>query len=336
VQLKGRHEVSSKSIWLEAEWLDEAVGWIDRRLKDMGEKRMGPIEQPHVTGSTTVLRASTSMDDVYFKAVSPPFRFEIELTRYLARNWPETSPRVLAADPDQGWMLMADGGERLRELLKAGLDLSHWESVLSSYARLQRETIEHSRDLLSLGTPDRRLPLLIEHFDRFLEHPERLISSELTEAEVNELIASRPTIPQYCGELSSLGINAALDHGDFHDGNIFAKQGAYIFFDWGDAGLTHPFFSLRTAFVSLENSLGFEEEDPVFGRLSEHYLQSWLDWGSKEVLQRAYQVSRPLASINAAVRWQFIIDNLDKDLQKDYKLHVPSLLHEVVTGLRRI
>ena len=184
--------MSSKTAWLEAEWLDKAVGWIDRQLEDMGEKRIGQIEQPHVTGSTTVLRASTSMKDVYLKAVSPAFRFEIALTEYLARNWPEISPRVLAADPGLVWMLMADGGERLRELLKAELDLSHWESVLSSYARFQRETIEHSADLLRLGTPDRRLPFLIERFNRFLEHPEKLICSELTEAEVDELIASRP------------------------------------------------------------------------------------------------------------------------------------------------
>lgn len=328
--------MGSDSDWLDAAFLEDATAWIDRQLEAMGEKRTRPIEQPHRTAWATVLCVPASKQDIFFKAVSPEFRFEIALTEYLAHIWPEISPKVLAADPDLGWMLMADGGLRLRECLKADLDLGHWVSVLPLYAQFQRETIDHAAHLLELGTPDRRLARLVEHFDRFLDNPQALVCSEMSASEVDELLGSRSAIDQCCQELTGLGIDPAMDHGDFHDGNIFLHRGSYVFFDWGDAGLTHPFFSLRTAFVSLENSLGFEENDPVFERLSAHYLQSWLDWASMDALRRAYQVSKPLASINAAVRWQYAIDLLDQDLRENYTLHIPSLLHEVVTGLRRL
>lgn len=326
--------LGSKSRWLDANWLENALAWVDARLAETGSKRTGSVEQPHLTAWATVVRIPTTEGDVYFKAVSPAYRFEISLTAYLAQEWPNLAPRLLASDPQQGWLIMRDGGSRLRELLKAEPDIDRWKVVLGLYAHLQQQTMSHATRLLELGTPDRRLPVLTQRFDEFLEDPDRLMGEELTQGDVERLIAARPQIVQCAHELSGLGIGACLDHGDFHDGNIFVDREAYVFFDWGDAGLTHPFFSLRTAFVSLENSLGLEENDPIFDRLSDYYLNHWARWDRLEVLRRAYLVSRPLASINAAVRWRCAIDDLDRSDQAQYQSVVPSLLSEVLMGLR--
>jgi hypothetical protein len=325
--------LGSDSDWIEAGFIEDATTWIDRQLDTLGEKRTGPVEQPHRTGWATVLRVPTSTKDVYFKAVSPAYKFEIRLTAFLAQTWPTVSPRLLASDADRGWMMMLDGGSRLRELLKEKPDLGRWEAVLDRYAQLQRQSSDHGSQLLAMGIPDRRIQLLLERFEQFLVQPDKLIGDELSKEEIQQLISSRQKLEIYVRELDDLGIRPCLDHGDFHDGNIFVDQGAYIFFDWGDAGLTHPFFSLRTAFVSLENSLGFKEDDPIFSRLSDHYLRQWTDWGSMQALRRAYLISKPLASINAAVRWQEAIDDLEEDDRTPYRSVIPSLLCEVLIGL---
>jgi hypothetical protein len=231
---------------------------------------------------------------------------------------------------------MQDGGSRLRELLQAEPDLARWETVLSLYAHLQQNARQYLPEFLQLGIPDRRPEVLLEKLDQFLKHPDRLVCDELSRGDVDRLLESRDQIEDCIGELAELGIGPSLDHGDFHDGNIFVNHGDYVFFDWGDAGLTHPFFSLRTAFVSLENSLGFEEDDPIFTRLSDHYLKGWVDWGTMPVLRRAYQCSKPLASINAAVRWQAAIDDLDPADRTPYQTHVPSLLAEVLASLNSL
>jgi hypothetical protein len=286
-----------------------------------------------VTAWATVLRVPTPEGNVFFKAVSPAYNFEIRLTEYLAQKWPSIAPRLLASDSNHGWILMRDGGSRLRELLQTEPDMGHWESVLSLYAHFQQETMHHFPKLIELGIPDRQSDVLIDRFNQFLAHPERLVCDELSQADVERLLQSRKPIEDCIGELADLEIEVSLDHGDFHDGNIFVNNSDYVFFDWGDAGLTHPFFSLRTAFVSMENSLGFEEDDPIFDRLSDHYLQEWVEWGTLPILQRAYQMSKPLASINAAVRWQAAIDDLHPADRTPYQSHVPSLLGEVLTYL---
>jgi hypothetical protein len=295
--------------------------------------RRGPVDQTHVTGSTTVFRLTTQKGDVYFKAVTPAYNFEIRLTEFLTHNWPSIAPNLLACDADKGWLLMQDGGSRLREVLQAAPDLERWESVLGLYAQLQQQSMPYVAQLLDLEVPDRRLEVLLDAYDQFLTQPERLVCDELTEVEVDRLLESRSMIEDCVISLESLGIGSSLDHGDFHDGNIFVHQSGYVFFDWGDAGLTHPFFSLRTVFVSLENSLGFEEDDPIFNRLSEHYLHQWTAWGSLPALQRAYLISKPLASLNTAVRWQAAIDDLYEEDRPAFHSYVPSLLSEVLIYL---
>jgi RIO-like serine/threonine protein kinase len=54
-----------------------------------------------------------------------------------------------------------------------------------------------------------------------------------------------PHVETLCAELSSYNVPASLHHGDLHDGNIFVRDGGFLFFDWGDSSVTHPFFSLR-------------------------------------------------------------------------------------------
>jgi hypothetical protein len=149
--------------WTSPEWLAEATTWIRQRAEVVGE-----IEQPHVRWWSTVLRVSTTGGDLYFKAVAPLHRFEAALTGLLAELQPGRVPDVVAVDAERGWMLMRDGGTRLREVVKSPADLHHWERLLPDYAQLQVEVAPHAETLLALGVPDERLSALSGHFRELL------------------------------------------------------------------------------------------------------------------------------------------------------------------------
>ena len=71
-------------------------------------------------------------------------------------------------DAKRGWMLMRDGGTRLRELVATRADLHYWERLLPGYAQLQIEMAPLAARLVGLGVPDERLAVLPEHFRELL------------------------------------------------------------------------------------------------------------------------------------------------------------------------
>ena len=93
---------------------------------------VGEIEQPHIRPWSTVLRVPTDPEVLWFKAVGDVDAFEVPLTAMLARVRPAGVPELVALDVDRRWMLMHDGGTRLRELMATSDDLWRWEAFLPS------------------------------------------------------------------------------------------------------------------------------------------------------------------------------------------------------------
>src|SRR6185436_11021013 len=150
-----RCTVTLMTAWIDPDWLADAHAWI-RAHADV----TAPIEQPHVRPWGTVLRAPTGAGDVWFKAGIASMRFEVALVRVLARERPDAVPELLASDADRGWMLMGDGGERMREVTARERSLARWLDVLPVYAGLQVDLVPFADELLAVGTPDHRLAVL--------------------------------------------------------------------------------------------------------------------------------------------------------------------------------
>jgi Ser/Thr protein kinase RdoA (MazF antagonist) len=43
----------------------------------------------------------------------------------------------------------------------------------------------------------------------------------------------QPDVAGWADRLDEYGIAPSLNHDDFHDGNVFLRDGQYVFFDWG-------------------------------------------------------------------------------------------------------
>jgi hypothetical protein len=106
------------SAWTDPLWLAEAHGWIEERVAQLGGRVVGEVDQHHVYPWSTVMRVPTSSGDVYFKANSDASLWEAALVTLLAARRPDCVPPLLAADLERGWMLMADAGTRVREIVE--------------------------------------------------------------------------------------------------------------------------------------------------------------------------------------------------------------------------
>ncbi len=324
-------EPKSDVLWTQPDWLKQATEWIRAELDRHGIRVNGAIEQPHVRPWSTVLRVPTSGGDVYFKAVPPTLGHEMAITQQLARWRPDCMPQILATDLSRGWMLMADGGTRLRSIIQSTRDIKPWKSALPVYAELQIEMASRVGELLTLGAPDRRLAALPGQYEGLLNDAEIVridLIPGITSEEYQWLRDLAPRFAAMCSELASYRVPESLHHGDFHDGNIFANGDHYIFFDWGDCCITHPFFSFRTVMVSNENSLGLAENAPEHAKLRDIYLEPWARYESRANLLAAFEIARRVWMICTALVWHRIVSSLDAPLREQYAEPVPALLRE--------
>jgi aminoglycoside/choline kinase family phosphotransferase len=271
---------------------------------------------------------------LFFKATAGETIFEIALTEKLAGWFPDCMPELIAVDTERGWMLMRDGGEQLRASIRPTKDVKPWEPVISRYAEVQIELAKHLEEILHLGVPDHRLKVLPSLYTDLLKDESSLLIGQengLTSAEVQLLQSKLPRFQEICTQLASLGLPETLNNGDFHDGNVLIKNGRITFFDWGDATVTHPFVSLRTFFVSMEIALELDDyapPTPAMLALCDRYLERWERFASKTDLLKAYQLSRPVASIVKTLLWHSTISQLDGDLRDQFAYIIPALWQE--------
>ena len=236
------------SRWEDPAWVASAHAWIDARLEDLGSRRTGEISQPHVYQWSTVMRVPTEGGVVWFKANEEALRHEGAVATLLSRRRPELVPPLLALDPESGWMLMADAGETLRTVVPRERSLDRWLDVLPRYADLQLAFTGDVDELLAAGVPDMRLASLPAKYAE-------LVSTVDVEARFR---GATPYVADLCDELGELDIPETIQHDDLHDAQVFVRDGVHLVLDWGDACVSHPFFTLS---VTLEGLLAWGLDD---------------------------------------------------------------------------
>lgn len=280
--------------WTDPAWLPTAHEWIRAHVEPTG-----PIEQPHVRPWSTVLRVPTADGDVWFKANIPVHACEAAVVSTLARLRPDRVPVLLAVDLDRGWMLMGDAGVRLRELIERERELGRWLDVLPAYGELQLEAAPRANELVALGIPDRRLAVL--------------------PGQATQLLDDVGRVEEMCDELASYGIPETIQHDDFHDAQVFARPDGYVFFDWAEACISHPFFTMS---VTLEGVIGWGLDD-VAGSVDltpfrRAYLEPFHRHGGLEELQRALSVALRLGWLCRALNVHRFALALDSPTREEF------------------
>lgn len=321
--------------WARAGWIEQAGAWIQAELARQHIELAGAIEQPHIRPWSTVLRVPTGAGNLYFKATAPVLAHEPALTQALSRWRPDCMVQLLATDLDRGWLLMRDAGATLRSQIQSVTDLHQWQPILTTYAEVQIELASRTDELLALGTLDRRLATLPAQYERLLADTGALLIDQkdgLTAAEYRCLRDLVPEFAAMCERLASYQIPETLHHDDFHDANIFIRDGRFVFSDWGESCVAHPFFTLLVTLRSVAYRLKLDDHAPELSQLRDIYLEPFQRFESPERLRAAFALANRVAMICRALTWYRVVSHLDDSHKAEYAEAVPGWLQEFLNA----
>jgi hypothetical protein len=280
--------------WTQSGWFDAATEWIEAQVENLGFKLTEPVECVKSWGISCVLKAHSTGGDFYLKESStlPLFADEPALTACLATLFPNHIPKPVAIDRERHWMLLEDFGQ---------LEVEDQEAMYRCFGELQVKAVKQVDTLLGMGCLDRRLIHLIGQVDTLVEDPN--IVDQLKDSEVQKLRQLMPRLKEKVGELTTFGVPQTLVHGDLHLGNVVTRDGSYLFFDWTDGCVTHPFFDM----MGIYN----QKDEDLRSQFQNAYLEVWTEFESMDRLQRCWKLAGSLYYLHHAISYQHITANLE-------------------------
>ena len=299
-ELESGHIPPLRPPWARRGWFESASSWIQEQIHHLGYKLTGKIEQLRTWSISCVLRAETNAGVLYFKqaAAIPLFGDEPAVTAGLSKFYPNHVPTVLATDNERGWLLLKDFGGAI------GWDapLETREAMYRTFAQIQLDAVNHVDELLGMGCLDRRLERLPTHLDGLLRDWETSPSrSDVTEAQ--RLRAIAPRLKAMCHELAGYNVPQTLVHGDLHFGNVAFQGDRFIFFDWTDSCVTHPFLDAINIFG--------EEDAAKREQLRDAYLAAWTSYEPMERLMEMWKLAEPLSALHQVISYQGIVNGVE-------------------------
>lgn len=311
--------------WRDPRWRAEALAWAEDQLARHGLALDGDPEQPHVRTWSTAFRLRVRGGGVvWLKSVGPGSAQEPVLARELGARVPELVLVPLAVEPDRRLLLLPDGGTTLRE---RGAGPREWAAAFRAYAGLQVRVAPHADALLHVGVPDTRPGRLPELVADLLADDDAQLAGRpdgLTDDVRARVLADLDAFEGACQALTDGRIPATVQHDDLHDGNVFATDAGYRFFDWGDASVSHPFLSLRVALRMAGAALGVPAGDPVLHRLRDAYLEPWAGHGSPAELREQVDLALRVAPLARALTWRRILRGVHPGERAGWAASVPG------------
>ncbi len=239
-----------------------------------------------------MLRVPTADGLLYFKEAEPALAHEHRLIEILARHRPELVTEVGDSD-ERGRMLMRDAGPQLSFVLEGDLDIRYWEEALPLYAELQIEAAPDADALVEAGAFDRRSSALPSIYEALIA--ERSIG--LTDEEYEDLEALRAEVEAVCEQLLAGQIPESINNDDFTDGSIHVRNGAYRFLDWGDACVSHPFFTLTVTQRVIEIRHELSPGSNEIARVRDAYLEPFTRLVPRAELDELVEPARRIGQV---------------------------------------
>lgn len=290
--------------WDADSWLPDVRAWVSRQLGEQPES----FDLMHKYSWSSMARVQSSRGVTYFKATSPAMRFEAALTDALSRWRPDVTVDLIAHDPTQGWLLMADSGKTLRQLNADYRNPERLLGVFRTYAQLQIDTVTQAEKYLQLGVPDRSVPSVVAGGKRLGVAPELLDSLALT--------------------VQQVGLPVTLVHEEVHDANVLIRDGIPVFIDWSDSSVGHPFFGVVVALRSVSDKWELKPGDEFLEQLVEAYLEPWSYLAPQTELRGIFSSAYRLGMLNRALSWEAGTAGLSEEAAREDMEYVAAWLEE--------
>ncbi|AXQ97361.1 MULTISPECIES: phosphotransferase [Pseudoalteromonas] len=278
-------------------WKLDAKYWIENTLKQLNYKK---VDEPIIVEDWflgDVWRIPTEKGNVYFKATAslPLFSNEAGVCDFLAHIFKGKVPEVLAIDKGRRWQLTSDFGEPLDE----DVDLTVWNDAYQVWGEIQSLSVEHVDKLRQSGCQSRSIENLSTQLIWHFNQPE--IAAILTDRNIvfdNNFLSN---LEIAIHKLKEYSLPDCLVHGDLHESNMARTAESYLFFDWSDACVTHPFMDGNFIYQFSETNLK--------QKLIKNYLSNWRHYLPELELQRAWQAAEPVCYAHHTLSYASIILN---------------------------
>jgi hypothetical protein len=307
---------------------DSVAKWGTDILVSNGYSIKHPPEIILSTPWSTMICFSTAKDDFYLKQTPPAISAEPQIIELLSEQFHASVPVVIDSNDNLHCFLMSDAGKVLRSTLKEKFSPDLLCQAIKEYAAIQRSAEDHVEKFIKLGVPDWRLAKLPILYNQIIKQTDFLKADGMTDKELHILQDLSPQFLAQCELLSSYGVPEAIGIPDFNDNNILLNQKTkrMTFIDWGEATITHPFFSL---YNSLEQSIihhGVKEADQTYNKLQDACLNNWLGLATQSHLLEAFNLSKQLRAIYDALSYYRLMTSVDLQALNSYYVNKPNRL----------
>ena len=112
--------------------------------------------------------------------------------------------------------------------------------------------------------------------------------------------ALAPALKERYADLVRYHLPATLAHGDLHLGNVARGEQGYLFFDWSDSCIAHPFVDMIAPYF-------FYDDAATQAQMRDDYLTQWSEWESMDRLLEVWRLAKPLAALHQAVSYLHIL-----------------------------
>jgi aminoglycoside phosphotransferase (APT) family kinase protein len=133
-----------------------------------------------------------------------------------------------------------------------------------------------------------------------------------------------------CAELRACDLPATLEHGDLHTDNVRRVDGGFLFFDWSDACLSIPFFSLVPFLEFHDEPL---EASPRH-RLRDAYLAPWADELGRDDLVEAFELAQYVGQFHQAVGYHRITEGTEPRARWEWERGFPFFVKRLLRSER--
>jgi hypothetical protein len=287
-----------------------------------GTPPTGPTRIYYQSPIGIVLRTPAAERDVYLKCPAPVFHAEASITRALAARTPGWVPNVLDVEPAEGWLLMADLGNR-----QLGNEPeTRWADGARRLGELQRAWVGHGDELLAAGGAHRPLDGLATAVPGLLDVDG--FGKRLHAAALERWPAVQKRLMDACHELEDIGLPDSLIHGDAHQWNIAITDHGLVVFDWSDAAIGPYFVDLAVVFFRTKD-LGVRRV------LRDAYLDAWAGIAPRDRLERAAELAMAVGALYQVMTYLTLLPGLPPEDQVTWAGADAHWLRNAIDGLDR-
>jgi aminoglycoside phosphotransferase (APT) family kinase protein len=225
--------------WARPGWHARAAAWIRAALEQAGRPAAGEIEMRRLWGISAIARIATADGGTaWFKAVFPPFKAEVTVTRFLEASTPDAVPHVIAAEGDAGWLLLDDLGA---EPIGSAATDDQLAAAIRRLVQIQASMAGREDELRAVGVADRPLRRLADDVAVAMDDPAEIEGPDVAPERLATVV---DWVRRQSDWLDAVGLPDTLVHGDFHVLNVMERDGEPVIIDWSDAAISHPLLEI--------------------------------------------------------------------------------------------